>query len=171
MTMILVIPMTSTTMMHTCKGSSVKHKNVIRMTTTQAQIVMVKNSNHLIGHLTKCCKTLHEIGWVNYKKNIISDEDFVAGSSGSEVAEEYDSEAESSTDTEDRDSDEDEEARKERKRKAREDKLEKKEKKTSSRKVSNTFKIWNNYSRIWRLFGCWLPSYFSAKRRWFFKEK
>ena len=44
MTMILVIPMTITTMMHICKGSSVKHKNVIRMTTTQAQIVMVKNS-------------------------------------------------------------------------------------------------------------------------------
>ena len=71
------------------------------------------------------------------KKNI-SDEDFVAGSSGSEVAEEYDSEAESSTDTDDRDSGEDEEARRERKRKARDDKLAKKEKKSSSHKVSNT---------------------------------
>ena len=44
MTMILVIPMTIMTMMHTFKGSSVKHKNVIRMTTTQAQIVMVEKS-------------------------------------------------------------------------------------------------------------------------------
>ncbi len=59
----------------------------------------------------------------------MSDEDFVAGSSGSEVAEEYDSQVESSTDTDDRDSDEDDEARKERKRVERENKLEKKQRK------------------------------------------
>ena len=102
-------------------------------------------------------------GKISKLKKTISDEDFVAGSSGSEVAEEYDSEAESSTDTDDRDSGEDEEARRERKRKARDDKLAKKEKKSSSHKVRNTFEI--NNSEFLRLFGCRLSGFFLFQRK------